>query len=32
MTKPFVKLELVSWHTKVQASSLQTFANCFVAY
>ena len=28
--QPFVKLELVSRHTKVQASALQTFADVFV--
>ena len=26
----YVKLELVSWHVKIQTSALQTFANVFV--
>ena len=30
MINPFFKLELVSRHTKVQASALQTFADVFV--
>ena len=30
MINPVVKLELVSWITKVQASALHTFTNVFV--